>query len=101
MKKWSKVWIVFCVLTVGSIFPMQAQFLKNLKKAVENVGKEVDKVMGNSSDVNSSQSNEGNAVQQEVKEQNLELEGLPCGNFGTDVAKETCVSFHETASTKK
>lgn len=101
MKKWSKVWIVFCVLTVGSIFPMQAQFLKNLKKAVENVGKEVDKVMENSSDVNSSQSNEGNAVQQEVKEQNLELEGLPCGNFGTDVAKETCVSFHETASTKK
>lgn len=97
MRKCSRVWIVFCVWTVGNIFPMQAQFLKNLKKAVDNVSKEVEKVTGNSLGNNSSQSIKLNTTQQK----NEEFDGLPCGNFGTDAAKQTCTFFQETAITKK
>lgn len=97
MRKCSRVWIVFCVWTVGNIFPMQAQFLKNLKKAVDNVSKEVEKVTGNSLGNNSSQSIKLNTTQQK----NEEFDGLPCGNFGTDAAKQTCTFFQETATTKK
>lgn len=76
---------------------MQAQFLKNLKKAVDNVSKEVEKVTGNSLGNNSSQSIKLNTTQQK----NEEFDGLPCGNFGTDAAKQTCTFFQETATTKK
>lgn len=92
MKKISRFWIVSCVWAIGNIFPVQAQFLKNLKKAVENVSKEVEKVAGNSSGINSSQS---------IKLNNTQYEGLSCGNFGTDDAKHTCIPFQETVSTKK